>query len=429
MSFVDFILLGDPMVRYILISVILIGISSTMVGSFNFLRKRALIGDVIAHSVLPGICLAFILSQRRDPVVLMIGASITGFLSTIAVDWIKNNTKLKVDTINALILSVFFGIGVVFLSVIQNSGNAAQAGLDHFLFGNAADLLPADLVQISVIAGVISIAVILLFKEFTLISFDRDFAVSSGLPVKFLEVLLAILTVMAIAVGIQAVGVVLMAAMLITPIAAGRIWTDNLKKMIMVGSLVAVIGAVIGTYISSTYPNMPAGPWIIVGVSMIAFISLLFAPKKGFISRYYKRYLFRRKMLTENILKLFYHLGEANGSVFGFRTRDELLQRRSIPDRQLDRGLRFLKRKDLVLVEGGKMQLSKEGAKIAGRIVRVHRLWEIYLSEFLRIQPDHVHDDAEAIEHIITPELELELEKLLKTPKEDPHGKSIPYHG
>ena len=236
-TFIDFISLNDPNVLFVVVGMILLGISSATIGTFAFLQKRALTGDAIAHSVLPGVCLAFILFDTRNLWVLLGGAFVTGWLSIVCVDIITKHSKLKADTAIGLVLSVFFGVGILLLTFIQQSGNAAQSGLNNFLFGKAAAMHPDDIKTMGIVSLLIIIIVLTFFKEFKLLSFDPAYAKSTGLPVTVLQLLLTTLTVLAVAAGIQAVGVVLMAAMLITPAAAAKYWTNNLRKMIFLSML------------------------------------------------------------------------------------------------------------------------------------------------------------------------------------------------
>ena len=313
-SLIEFFSFTDANVRYVVFGMILLGISAGMVGSFTLLRKRALVGDAIAHSVLPGVCLAFMFWGTKNPLVLLIGAVCTGWLSLIVIDFITKNSRIKADAAIGLVLSVFFGIGILLLTSIQQSGNAAQSGLDKFLFGNAASLIGSDMYVFASMSILLIIVILAFFKEFTLVSFDLEFANAIGLPVRSLEIALSSITVLAVAVGIQAVGVVLMAALLITPAAAARFWTDNISVMVILAAIFGAISGIVGAFVSYLAPSMPTGPWVVVVLSLIAIFSLLFAPQKGYIARFWSKRKYRLKMLEENVLKIFYHLGEKNGA-------------------------------------------------------------------------------------------------------------------
>ncbi|MFY0626646.1 MAG: metal ABC transporter permease [Reichenbachiella sp.] len=417
----------DPNIRYVTGGSVLLAVSSALVGCFTFLKKKALVGDAVAHAVLPGVCLSFILSGTKNPIYLVIGAFITGWLSLVLIDVISRKSKIKEDTAIGLILSVFFGVGILLLTMIQHSGNAAQTGLNSFLFGKAAALVGFDLMIFSVISFFLLFCVLFLYKEFTLISFDESFAQSIGFPVKRLELALTTLTVLAVVTGIQAVGVVLMAAMLITPAAAARFWTDKLKIMLFLAALFGAFSGISGAFISYAMPAMPTGPWIVMVISIIAISSFMLAPHRGILYKLFLQAKIRRKILNENILKLFYQLGEQEKDFFRPRSQNEILKKRPFKSKSLRRGLRILNLQGFVKRENGTWFLTKEGAVKGRRIVKLHRLWEVYLTKYLKIAPDHVHEDADNIEHILTPELEKRLESLLDYPTSDPHESSIPY--
>jgi manganese/zinc/iron transport system permease protein len=218
-----------------------------------------------------------------------------------------------------------------------------------------------------------------------------------------------------------------MAAMLITPPAAARYWTDRLSTMLVLSALMGASAGLFGAFISYSAPAMPTGPWIILVISFIALFSFLFAPKKGLIAKYLQQREYQNKFNDENILKLIYQLGEKDKLFFEERSTDYIKKHRVFQTNTLKKSLHRLKDEGYLSQEGKGWAFTKEGYERGKRIVRLHRLWELYLTEYLRIAPDHVHDDAETMEHIITPEIEKQLEHRLQKPKYDPHQTEIPY--
>lgn len=418
---------GDPNIRYVVLGMVLLAVSASTVGTFTYLKKKALVGDAVAHAVLPGVCLAFLLAGNKNPAVLIIGAFTTGWLALVAIDTIAKKSKIKEDTAIGISLSVFFGVGILLLTMIQHSGNASQSGLDAFLFGKAAAMMGGDVLIFSGVSVALLLTIVLFFKELTLLAFDENYASTIGFPVRRLELLLTSLTVMAVVVGIQAVGVVLMAALLITPAAAARFWTNNLIKMLWIAALFGAFSGLAGAYISFTAPAMPTGPWVVVVLSLIAMGSFFFAPKKGIFFRKMHQRRIQRHIMDENILKVLYQLGEKTGDFFRKYTWEEILAQRELKQKKLSSGLKRLLKKGYISNGDGQWQLTEAGKALGQRTIKLHRLWELYLTEYLRIAPDHVHDDAETIEHIITPEVEAKLEKLLNYPTTDPHHSMIPY--
>lgn len=427
-SVLEFLSMMDPNVRYVTLGSVLLTASSAIVGTFTFLNKKSLAGDAIAHAVLPGICLGFILAGTKNPIFLIIGAFITGWLSLIVVEFVTTKTRIKEDTAIGLVLSVFFGIGILMLTVIQKSGNAAQSGLDHFLFGKAASLVGSDLLTFSIVAIILVITVLLLFKEFALLSFDKDYASAIGLPVKRIQLVLTSLIVLAVVIGIQAVGVVLMAAILITPAAAARYWTDKITRMIILASIFGGVSGLAGAFISYTAPSMPTGPWIVIVISTIAFISFFLAPKRGVLYRLVRQNTIRKTINDENVLKVFYQIAEETKNFKVLRSLDEIIQRRNYDPSMLNKIMIRLVKQGYLEKIGKMWSLTEEGKTKAQRVVKIHRLWELYLTTHLKIAPDHVHDDAETIEHLLTPELEARLEEEMNFAKVDPHKSEIPYN-
>ena len=416
-TLIEFFSLADPNVRAVVLGTLLLTTSAAMVGAFALLQQKVLVSDAIAHAVLPGVCLAFILTGSKHPLYLVIGAFITGWLSLMLIDQITHRSKIKEDTAIALVLSVAFGAGLLLLTTIQHSGNAAQVGLSNFLFGKAAALINEDLQTLGLLSVALIVTVFLFFKEFTLVAFDKAFARASGLPVRALEFLLSSLTVLAIVIGIRTVGILLMASMLITPPAAARFWTDRLPGMVFLAAVIGMIAGLAGSYISYIAPAMPTGPWVVMTLSLIAYLSFLFAPQKGLWARRIRLRRHQRKTLLENILKALYELGEA-GDFYQDRTLVALQAHRPLPAHKLRRGLQRLQQRKMVRPTAEGWVLTAAGQQKGQEISRLHELWELYLTRYLKLQPDHVHEDAESIEHVITPELARELRHLLASQPE-----------
>ncbi len=410
----EFFSFSDPNVRYVVLGTLLLTGSTAMIGSFALLKKKVLVGDAIAHAVLPGVCLAFIATGTKHPIPLSLGAFTTGWLALVLIDQITHRSKIKEDTAIALVLSVTFGLGILLLTAIQHTGNAAQVGLSNFLFGKAAALVSDDLKILTLLSLILMAMVLLFFKEFTLVAFDKSFAQASGLPVQRLELLLTSLTVLAIVVGIRAVGILLMTAMLITPPAAARFWTHHLPKMVLLAAVLGMLAGLVGSFVSYMAPAMPTGPWIVITISLIAYGSFLLAPRRGLLARRIQQRKHQRKTLTENILKLFYELGEADGHFYKSRTLDTIRQYRPLPAGRLAQELKRLQKQNMLQRERAGWVLTTAGKNKGEEISRLHRLWELYLTHYLKIKPDHVHEDAESIEHVITPALAEELDSLVK---------------
>jgi len=424
----DFFSFADPNIRYVVIGSMLLAASSAIVGVFIVLKKKALIGDAISHSVLPGICAAFLFSGTKNIPMLIFGAFVSGWLGVIAIDYITRNTKLKKDAAISIILTCFFGLGIVMLTFIQHHGYSSQSGLEGFIFGNAAALIGADVFVFSIIAIILVLTIMAFFKEFTLTAFDEPFAKTIGLPVSRLELLLTTLTVLAVVTGITAVGVVLMAAMLITPAAAARFWSDDLRKIVILAAVFGAVSGLAGAFISYMAPAMPTGPWMVVSSSVIAFFSFFFAPEKGALRRWWRKRKHIHTINEENVLKIFYQLEESDIQTDNEYTLSQLSKVRAFSNKDLTSVLRRLERSGLTELDQQRWKLTPKGIKEAARIVRLHRLWELYLTNYMQMPAHKVHENAEMIEHIITPEIEKKLEIQLGFPERDPHQSIIPRH-
>ncbi len=260
-----------------------LGIVSGALGCYAVLRRQALLGDAMSHAALPGIVLAFLLTGTRQPLVLMLGAMVAGWLATLALIGIVRTTRIKEDSALGILLSVFFGFGMVLLALAQKQPNAAQAGLSKFLFGQAASLVVRDVVTMVGLGTVALLLMLLFWKEFKLLSFDPDFGTTQGFPIRLLDIGLTALIVVAIVVGLQTVGVVLMSAMLVAPAAAARQWTDRLGVMVALAAFFGALAGVVGAMISATARGMSTGPTVVLCISAIVVFSIFFAPNRGLV--------------------------------------------------------------------------------------------------------------------------------------------------
>lgn len=270
---------NDFTFRVVSFGSLILGMISGALGCFAVLRKQSLIGDAISHCTLPGIAIAFLITNSKNIEVLLFGALLSGLLSMYLITTIASHSKLKFDASLALVLSVLFGIGIVFLTYIQKNSGSHQAGLEKFIFGQASSLLKRD-VRIMIITGIVLFSMMIVFwKEFKLVTFDPVFAQTIGIPSAFFGGFLSLLMVLGIVIGLQTVGVILMSALLISPASAARQWTDKLSVMVVLSSLFGGMSGVLGTMVSSYIPGIPTGPTIVAFMSIIVLGSLLFAPR------------------------------------------------------------------------------------------------------------------------------------------------------
>jgi manganese/zinc/iron transport system permease protein len=362
----------DYTLRTVSLGAATLGLVSGVLGSFALLRRQSLLGDAISHSALPGIALAFLLTGSKSPLVLVVGAAIAGWVGTLFLTSIVRNTRIKYDTALGLVLSVFFGFGLLLLTFIQRRPDATQAGLDKFLFGQAATLLGRDVLIMAVLGSLALVAVGVLWKEFKLLCFDSQFGASQGFPMRFLDFLLTSLLVIAIVLGLQTVGVVLMSAMVVAPAAAARQWTDHLGTMILLSGFFGALAGVSGSLLSGSVPHLPTGPTIVVCVSAIVVLSLLVAPNRGLLWSWVREQRNRRRLQLEAVLSDLYILSAQHPGLERGHTI-EVLRTMAIGHGGVDRSLRVLEERGLARRTGkAAWVLTGRGLEEAKRQIEEH---------------------------------------------------------
>jgi manganese/zinc/iron transport system permease protein len=353
-------LLFDYTLRTVALGAGALGIVAGALGSFAVLRRQSLVGDAISHAALPGIALGYLVTGNRDPLVLLIGAAIAGWAATLLVMGIVRASRVKFDSALGLVLSVFFGFGLMLLTFIQRRPDASQAGLDKYLFGQAATLIVRDVLTMAAVGAVALAGLLLFWKEFKLLSFDPDYAATIGFPVRALDVALTTLIVVAIVVGLQTVGVVLMSAMIVAPAAAARQWTDRLGAMVLLAALLGALAGVTGATISGTAEHLPTGPTIIVVMSAIVALSLLLAPNRGLLWNAVAARRTRHILRGDALLADLAELEEQHGGLAHGHTTAVL--RAMNPGRVgLDRTLTELQQRGLVQRVNGAWALTRAG--------------------------------------------------------------------
>jgi manganese/zinc/iron transport system permease protein len=267
---------------YVLIIVslgaMLVGATAAAVGVFALLRRQSLLGDAISHAALPGIALMFLMGYGAQPWLLMIGGGIAGSIGAFLVTIIVHTTTLKRDALLGIMLSVFFGFGLVLKTVIQKQGFAHQAALGKFFFGNASTLLPADIMVIMSVSLLVGVLLYMFWKEFVALAFDSEYMRTAGYPIILLDSILTLSTIFAIVIGLHTVGVLLMSALLIAPAAAARQWSSSVKGMLGLALLFGAFSGLCGAITSSFVQHLPTGPMIVVCLSIILIFSFIFSP-------------------------------------------------------------------------------------------------------------------------------------------------------
>lgn len=419
---------SDPSLRYALAGSILLGICCGLMGAFLVVRKLALMGDALSHAVLPGVALGFLWNLTRDPLAIFVGAVAAGLLGAGTVQLIRQTTRHKEDAALGFVLASFYAVGICLFTMIQNLPGGNRSGLDKFMFGQAAAMGPQDVMLLAAVTLLAVGAIVLFYKELKITSFDPGFARSTGLGVQFFHYGLMLLLAFAIVASLQAVGVVLVSAMLVIPAAAAYLLTDRFGIMLLLAALFGLGSGAIGAFLSFVGRSLPTGPLMVLAATTVFVLALLFGPRHGIVARWWRQTSRSARVRRENTLKAIYQVLEASAFASDQVTVKDLADRRRETIEEIEHQVAKLKRHGLATLSstGDAACLTPAGWQRACEIVRNHRLWELYLTNAARMAPDHVHDDAEEIEHILGEANVQALERRLNYSRKDPHGKMIP---
>ncbi len=434
-----------PILRGPTIGCMLMSFVSGLIGVFVFLRKQSLVGEALSHAAYPGVILGVVVagalfgSADDHPYIalgVMVGAFGTAILGFYLINWVQARLHLSSDSALCLILSSFFGFGVLLASHIQFTHTSLYKRALIYLYGQAATMTDMHIILYGILAFAMSLVLFLFYKELKVITLDSAYAKSMGIPVGKIDFVFFMLVVLSIVIGIRSVGVVLMSAMLIAPAAAARQWSERLWVILILSGAIGLfsgwLGNVLSVQIGDALSNessdirtgVPTGPIIVLSAASICLLSLIFSPERGLLIRALRMLRFRLVCQRENILKSFWYFPE--GKVQSYTQIKENL---GVPALVLRWILWTLSFYGYLVHQKGGYSLTKDGRAKAAHIVRLHRLWEAYLVTYLGFGAERVHHSAEEMEHIITPELEKELTDLLNNPSKDPHNQPIPPHG
>jgi len=409
----------------VMVGTALLGATAGTIGTFAVLRRRALVGDMLSHAALPGICIAFLITGQRELFALSLGALATGLLGIGVMTVIRRWTRTKEDAAIGIVLSTFFGAGVVLLSIIQQRPSGNQAGLQSYLFGETAGITRHDIQLITAAAVLCLIVVTLLYKEFELLSFDQEFATAQGWPTFALDLTmmgtLAIVTI----VGLPICGVILMAALIILPGAGARFWTNRLGPLLFFAAVAGAAAGVLGTFLASPLPErwlgsqlldtskLPPGPLIVLSAAALFLISLLFAPRHGIVAIAVAELRLRARIVREHLLRALYELSEPQLPNRPYLQQSQIVAQRAWNEKLLHWWLARLNSLGLIERENDRVRLTPAGLAAAAELTRAHRLWELFLVESAGIASDHVDRDADDVEHMLPAPLLRELEDRL----------------
>lgn len=433
MSFFDFF--TDPVLRAPTWGTLFMCIASSLMGVFLFLKKKTLLSESLSHATYPGVVIGMTLLGLFFPnlesgmfAAVLLGAFASSLLALKLIGYLQDKQKMSADASLCFVLALFFGIGIVATSAMQSILPTWLNQIQMLLFGQAATMTDVHIVLYGSLASMVVFFFWVAFYPMQGLLFDRDFSHSVGIRVAVLEKIIFWLLLLSLILGMRSVGVVLMSGMVIAPAVTARQFTNSLQKMFILAAVFGALSGILGNILSvagslalsgeEAKITLPTGPMIVLVGGIFAFLALAFAPERGWVFRKIRVGAFRLRCIEENMLKGLWKKGGLSKielrAAFGVSGLSSLL----IVKRLLRQG--WLKK------EQGIYRLTSDGYQKAASIVRLHRLWELYLANMLKLQSEKIHKTAEEMEHILTPDIEDRLTRLLQNPKQDPHQQPIP---
>lgn len=427
----------DPVLRAPMIGSILMCFSAALVGVLVFLKKQSLIGEALSHAAYPGVVLGAVsiglifgdsTSNPFSGFAMLLGAFLTSILGVQLISFLEKKMRVSPDAALCFTLSFFFGIGITLASHIQFSFSNLYRQVQVYFYGQAATMTDIHIVIYASLVLLVGISLYFFRKEFKAWVFDPVYSEIVGINAQLMQGIFLFLVSLSIVIGIRSVGVVLMSAMLIAPAAAARQCTSNLKGLFILAAIFGMSSAALGTYLANELSisqsiSLPTGPMIVLIASAFCILALFLAPEKGLLVRCFRILKFRSVTLNENLLKAIWRHGKEVPTSFDFLKRHLYVY-----SLHLQWALFRLRKQGWIEKQNGAYRLTEDGMIRAEKIVRLHRLWELYLADYVGIGKLRVHSSAEEMEHILTPALEAELSKMLHNPTKDPHEQPIPPH-
>jgi len=409
--------LSSPWAIRALSASILVGIMCGVLGCFIVLRNMSLIGDALAHAVLPGVFFAFLL-VGYSTLGFFIGSSIAGFVCAITISWIQQNVKTKNDAAIGIIFTTMFAIGIMGISYLNK--DTVHLDLKDFLYGNVLGISDEDLYLTLGVTVYTVLCVVVFFRYIFITTFQPMIADTMGISSKLIHYFLMLLLSFVVVASIRTVGVILVVAMLITPASTALLLTSRFKIVIVLSALFGALSAISGLLISIVFGLTPAPAMTLVATSFY-LLAVLFAPESGVIPSYRINRLEKFRIMREDILKQVFK----RPLVEGMPVLD-IAKNLNLPATRVKSMVGAMSKSSLLSTDSHNVILSKEGIDHAERLVRAHRLWETYQVKQMGLNSDQIHEEAEHLEHFLSEELVDEIDKKLGYPPLDPHDSPIP---
>lgn len=421
---------GSPVAQRIILVGAATNLACALVGCFLVLRRMSLMGDAIAHAVLPGIVLAFVFSQSMHVLPLFVGAAAVGLLTTFLTQTLHQYGRIPADASMGVIFTSLFALGVVLLKRYVSGvhfdvacvyeGSLSQAALDTISFGGWE--IPRQMATVGPVLLANLLVIALLWKEFKISSFDAPLATAMGFAATLLHYLLMTMVAITTVASFEAVGSILVVAMLIVPAATAHLIADRLATMVALACLFAILSAVLGYWIAHRWNVNPAGAMTVAAGAMYG-LAVLFSPRYGVLSKLLQNLQTSLRILREDLLLMLYRVEELDAT--RRLTQSEAIA--AVGGGWLSRwALWMLKHRGRVVKRDGSLEMTEDGRRRAGRLVRSHRLWEAYLHTHLGMPLDHLHASADRLEHFTHEPLRGRLQEAVEDAAQDPHGREIP---
>lgn len=426
----------DPILKAPTLGCMAMCIACSLMGAIIFVRKEVLLGETLSHAAYPGVMLAALLTLiPKCPLSLtlciLLGAAFFSFLAMKLMDYTQKKWKMHPDSSMSFVLTAFFGLGLTAASYLQFSQSRLYKQALVFLMGQAATITDSHMYLSLALMLIICAALACFYLEIQMTLFDPVFSKTSGVSTIWVNRLIYFLMIATVVVGIRSIGLFLLSGMFIAPVIAARQWTYRLKYVFLFSGCIGLLGGFLGVYFSvegarillPSYSNvsLATGPMILLTTAFFTLFSLFFAPKQGWVFRGFKILKFRFKCMQENVLKSLWHMTQKERST----SLKSLVQSQSTYTGLLLLTCFYLHLKKEIQFSKGLLTLTQKGHLKAQNIVRLHRLWELYLVH-IGVHEKNVHHHAEQMEHIITPSIEQKLAQMMKHPTVDPHNQPIP---
>jgi ABC-type Mn2+/Zn2+ transport system permease subunit/Mn-dependent DtxR family transcriptional regulator len=401
-----------------LLAALMTGILCGTLGCFILLRNMSLVGDALSHAILPGVVAGFLIAGH-SVVAFFVGSVAAGLMSAVFITWLQRNVKTRADAAIGIVFSAMFALGVIGISYITRQ-EGVHLDMKDFLFGNILGVSPLDLWLMGGVTLFVICCITLLFRFFFITTFSPIISTTLGIPSGLMHYFLMLMLSFAVVACLQAVGVILAVAMLIIPASTAYLLSKQLKKMVLLSASFGTLSALSGFLLSVVFETTP-GPAMTLTAALLFFIVVLFAPEKGFIPAFFHNIRFKRETRAEDLLKEWVKQSEVQEI-----SLDQLKDFGNGNKYQVSVAIDEMKRNGWIRFENQLPLLTEEGRSKAYQLIRAHRLWESYLAEKEKMNPEQIHDHAERIEHHLSEGILKSIEIELGFPKFDPHGSPIP---